>query len=269
MTKEEINKKIFELKTDEEIEKFVQYRIQELENESVEKTVGQGYTDSFKDYISSKIHYKPASKFSDGECPDLVYDDITPYINLIKSIKESSWYNEMTLFSTIFFEIHDYLPSNDIGFGRYMTYSSHVNDKLSIKEVKKEEIAFCSEKSGLSHNMFKFLGIDSELVCGKRNEEMHAYNLIYPKGYNNSPAVLYDPSFFVSFTDDNNKYSFGYYKVLTDEEKEDLLKDKTVKMELSKTENNYRKYYNLDEDLKFEADLPEYTYGINNAKKMK
>ena len=60
-----------------------------------------------------------------------------------------------------------------------------------------------------------------------------------------------------------------HYKVLTDEEKEDLLKGKTVKMELSKTENNYRKYYNLDENLKFEADLPEYTYGINNAKKMK
>ena len=96
MTKEEINKKIFELQSEEEIINFVKERLKELEINSEEKTVGQNYTDSFRDYISQKIHYKAAENFNNFECPDLVYDDITPYINLIKEIKMGSWYNEST-----------------------------------------------------------------------------------------------------------------------------------------------------------------------------
>ena len=64
MTKAEINKKIFELQTDDEIINFIQERLNELETNSVEKTVGQNYTDSFPDYISQKMHYKAAERFS-------------------------------------------------------------------------------------------------------------------------------------------------------------------------------------------------------------
>ena len=126
MNKEEINKKIFELSTDEEIIDFVKKRIQDLENNSVETTVGQNYTTTFKEYISEKTHYKAAASIGDIQCPDLVYDDITPYIDLIKSIKQNSWYNERTLFSTIFFEVYNYLPSKDIGFEREDTYFSNI-----------------------------------------------------------------------------------------------------------------------------------------------
>lgn len=205
MTKAEINKKIFELQNDEEIINFVKERLNELETNSVEKTVGQNYTDSFQDYISKKTHYKAAEKFDDYECPDLVYDDITPYINLIKELKKGTWYNELTLFTTIFFIVHEYLPSEDVGLGRYMTYSSHKGKQLSIKTVSENGVAFCSEKSGMAHNLFKFLGIDSEVVCGARGHEMHAYNFIYPNGYENEPMVLYDTSHFVNFINDNNK----------------------------------------------------------------
>ena len=160
MTKEEINKKIFELQSEEEIINFVKERLKELEINSEEKTVGQNYTDSFRDYISQKIHYKAAENFNNFECPDLVYDDITPYINLIKEIKMGSWYNELSLFTTIFFVVYNYLPSKDIGLDRYMTYLSHKNKRLSIKTVRENGIAFCSEKAGMAHNLFKFLGID-------------------------------------------------------------------------------------------------------------
>lgn len=88
MTKAEINKRIFELQLDDGIIKFVDERLSELETNSQEKIVGQNYTDSFQDYISQKIHYKVAENFDDSECPDLVYDDKTPYINLIKEIKK-------------------------------------------------------------------------------------------------------------------------------------------------------------------------------------
>ena len=75
MTKEEIQKNIYSLKNDNEIIDFVKRRIQELEDNSIESTVGQNYTKTFKEYISEKTHYKAGDKFADNECPDLVYDD--------------------------------------------------------------------------------------------------------------------------------------------------------------------------------------------------
>lgn len=272
MTKEEINKRVFELKNDEEIRQFVQQRIEELESQSEEKTVGQNYTDSFSDYISSKVHYKPAEKMKDAECPDLVYDDIEPYVNLIKAIKESSWYNELSLFTTIFFEVYKYLPSDDIGLGRYFTYASHKGDKVSIKEIRDNGVAFCSEKSGLAHNMFKLLGIDSEVVVGARDSEMHAYNLVYPKGYGNFPVAIYDPSHFVSFRNGDKKISFGYYKTLNQEEYESLKNGIPYMIDLTKTESAYRKLYGWNgmlDDYSFNGDTPYYTYGLDAAKKMK
>ena len=52
-----IKERIEKLNTDEEIYEFVYSRIKELEESAEEKTVGQEYTDSFTDFISSNIHY--------------------------------------------------------------------------------------------------------------------------------------------------------------------------------------------------------------------
>lgn len=272
MTKEEIKEKIYKLKTDDEIMKFIKKRLDELESLSIEKTIGQNYTDSFKDYISEKVHYKAADNFNDGECPDLIYDDITPYIELIKEIKKTNYYSNMTLFTTIFFIIHDYLPSGEFGLARYMTYASHKGKKLSIKTIRDNECAYCSEKAGLSHNMFKFLGIDSEVVCGGRNSEIHAYNFVYPNGYGKEPIVLYDPSHFVNFIKDDRKLSFGFFKALRKEEYERLKNGESMQIDLSKTEKNYRDLYGYDgelDDYIFEDKTPIYIYGLKNAKNYK
>lgn len=269
MTKAEINKKIFELQSDEEVINFVKERLNELETSSVEKTVGQNYTDSFQDYISQKMHYKAAEKFDDSECPDLVYDDITPYINLIKEIKKGTWYNELTLVTTIFFIVYKYLPSEDIGLGRFMTYASHKGKQLSIKTVSENGVGFCSEKAGMAHNLFKFLGIDSEVICGARGSEIHAYNFIYPNGYEKEPMVLFDPSHFVNFINGNNKISFGFYKAFCRQDYEALKNGTPTQIDLTKTEETYRKLYgyngNLD-DYDFEYEIPTYIYGLENAK---
>lgn len=103
MAKDEIRNKIISLKSDEEIKTFVESRIAELENNSGEATVGQGYTDSFSEYISDKVHYKAAAKIKDKECPDLVYDDLTPYYNLVKELNKNGNYAVLTLFTTIFY----------------------------------------------------------------------------------------------------------------------------------------------------------------------
>ena len=87
MTKNDVHKAIDMLQNDEEIESFVKLRIQELEDNSVETTVGQNYTTTFREYISQKTHYKPGERLKDAECPDLVYDDLTPYIELVKKLE--------------------------------------------------------------------------------------------------------------------------------------------------------------------------------------
>lgn len=268
MTKEEINKTILSLQTYEEIIDFVKKRIQELEEKSVETTVGQNYTTTFEEYISEKTHYKAGEKLQDAECPDLVYDDITPYINLIKAIKQNSWYNELTLFSTVFFEVYNYLPSDDIGLGRAFTYLGNKGKRVSIKQIRDNACAFCSEKSGMAHNMFKFLGIDSEVVCGYRDSERHAYNIVYPNGYGNEPMVIYDPSFFVSFVMNDKKLSFGYFKALRREDYEKLMSGIPIKIDLSKTEKNYRQLYSLGDEYIFEGDTPSYIAGLDKKKEL-
>lgn len=50
----------------------------------------------------------------------------------------------------------------------------------------------------MAHNLFKFLGIDSEVICGARGKDLHAFNMIYPNGYGNEPMILYDPSFLLT-----------------------------------------------------------------------
>lgn len=265
MTKAEINKRIFELQSEEEIINFVNERLNELEASSEEKIVGQNYTDSFQDYISQKTHYKAAEKIGDSECPDLVFDDKTPYINLIKEIKKSTWYNELTLFNTIFYLIDEYLPSDDMGLGRYMTYASHKGKKLSIKTISENGVAFCSEKAGMAHNLFKFLGIDSEVVCGARENEMHAYNFIYPNGYGNEPMVLFDPTHFVNFMNGDKKFSLGFYKVFRTQDYESLKNGTPMQIDLAKTEETYRKLYGLN-DYEFINEIPIYIYGLENAK---
>ncbi len=267
MTKEEINKIIYELNSDDEIVNFVQKRIAELENKSSEITVGQNYTDSFRVYISSKVHFKPATTIGDNQCPDLVFDDIVPYINLIKKIRKGRWYNELTLLTTIFFTINDYLGRSDDIFERFMAYNSHIMEgKVSIREIKEHRCAFCSEISALAHNMFKFLGIDSEFVCGMRNNENHAFLLVYPNGYDNVPLCIYDPSFFVSFVkSENEKYSFGYYTGLNKENYESFKSGVPYKADLTKAEQTYRKLYGFNgllDNCVFEGETPTYIYGI-------
>lgn len=269
MTKEEIKKRIFELQTDEEIIEFVNERLKELEDNSVERTVGQGYTDSFQDYISEKTHYKAVGGIKD--CPDLVYDDITPYVSLIKKIRDFGSYNELNLFTIIVTIIHSYLPLEDES-ERYFTYVSHKGKKLSIKTIREDKVAMCSERTGLAHNMLKFLGTGSEVVCGSRDDEFHAYNLVYPLGYGSKPAILYDASFFVKFYKVGHEHLYGFYKRLTDEEYETLLSGLPVWLELSNTEKWTRVLYGSDgslDDYSFDYETPTYVFGLENAKKHK
>lgn len=255
MSKEEIKQKILELKTDEEIESFISLRIAELESIAQEKIVGQDHTITFNDYISSKVKFKPVASLKNKECPNLIYDDTLPYFELIKELATNqSYLNELYLFTPLMFEIFNYMSSKenkdnieDALIERQLLYFNAMNtgkENISIKEFHKNKYAFCSENTGLAHNIFKFLGIDSQFVIGKRNNENHAFNIIFPNGYGNSPAVLFDASYAINFTNDlGNRYSLGYFKVLTPEEYNNMLSGKSTPINLQGSANNLIRYY--------------------------
>ena len=274
MTKQEIKQRLYECKNDDEIQKLIQERMEELKivNDII---VGQWYTDSFNEFISDKVHYKASSNVGNTDVPDLVYDDIELYISLLKNIKErTSDYNELILFSELTYGIDEYLPGNSSGlFNRSMIYYSGAKNKkssISIKEIKEEKCAFCSEKSGLSHNIFKLLGIDSSLIVGKKDNESHAYNIIYPRGYNSEPAVLYDPSFSLSFTNaENRKVSMGYFKVLSAEEFEKLINGEKVTLDLKSSGEKLKKYYSSLDEFEMKSEISTYKMGLGRTKLVK
>lgn len=267
MTKEQIKNKILSLKTDEEIESFIKERLNELENNSIESTVGQGYTSRFREYISSKTHYKVGADLSSEiECPDLVYDDLEPYINIIKSIQKAGGYNEFDIIHLIFVYIFNHLIDEDM-IERLVLYNMSSNQKVSIKEVKENKCAFCSEKSGQVHNLFKFLGLDSEVASGYRDNERHAYNIYYPYGYDGDIIMLYDASHYVEFKKGDNSFVLAYFKAFKKESFQKLLDGQRISIDLATTERTYRKLFNLDESYIFNGKQVTYTLEVISKKR--
>lgn len=255
MDKEQIKEKIKNFKSDEEISNFIKERILFLETQSTEQIIGQFYTDTFNDFISSKIHYKSVASSNRLNFPNLVFDDITPYFELIKELSESKDYlNELFLFTPLMMNIFNYLSSKesksnieDTLYDRhrlYWDYMTKGESEISIKEFHKQKCGFCSENAGLAHNIFKILGIDSQLVIGKRNDENHAYNIVFPRGYGNQPAVLFDPSYSIDFKMENGcKYSTGYFKVLTIDEYNNMLAGNGTHIDIGSSVATLIRYY--------------------------
>lgn len=267
MTSKEIYDRIYSCESEADIESLVNERIEELEKSSKEETMGQGYTDIYRNFISSKVHYKPAAKIGDGDCPDLLYDDMSDYTNLIKDIKKSKSYNLTSLFTSMLFSVDSSLPSNEDERDRLFVYMSNASrSSISIKEIKKLECAFCSEKAGLAHNMLKFLGYDSELICGQRDGVNHTYNLVFPNGYDNSPAVLYDPSHHIDYINGaGNKISFGYFIELDESQYNLMLVGNMVDLSTEKTTSRFERFYRMSDrypDYKVQIDKAEYGIGL-------
>ena len=270
MNKDEIREILNNLNTEDEIVNFVKERLLYLEENSEEKMLGQNYTDSFRDYISSKTHFKTGDRFSDRECADLVYDDIVPYIELVKEIKDGDGLsNNFWAMNDVFFCINKYMPVNESSIisGDVRQQLYEWNNRISIKDIKEKRCGECAERAGLAQNMFKFLGMDSEFVCGYIEDQAHAYNLFYPKGYDNVPVLIYDTSQYIDFVSQNGqKVSFPMFKALTLEEHERLLSGEPLELDLTCSEQDCRNVYpSYIEGYEMVSENPIYTFGLDNS----
>lgn len=67
---------------------------------------------------------------------------------------------------------------------------------------------------------------------------------------------------------DGNKLSFVYFKALRREDYEKSMSGIPVKIDLLKTEKNYRQLYSLGTEYIFEGDTPTYIAGLDRKKEL-
>lgn len=279
MTFEEIKKMISNLKNDEQIREFVNLRIEELEELerlSIDTTAGVEYTDTFDDYIGSKVHFKIVPRIGEEkiDLPDLVYDDYEPYYEIIKRLSEKNFeYDEYSIYALIalvlqkyFFGEPDKKSSLDRTIERATMYMETFNNgisKISIKRFKKSNQVVCGEIAGLSHNIYKILGIPSQFVIGKINGELHAFNIIFRYGYNQFPATLvdYTDPIKLFIPEQNAVISLPLISGLTEETYNQLLNGEEVKIDTDALVNFYRKDEILKNSIQINKNL---VYSIGN-----
>ena len=245
MSKEQVHEAVIGIENREEASAFVRDRMRQLETTTAEKTVGQNYTDSFRDYIGGKIHYKAADRMMGMEMPDLVYDDEEPYVALVEKMSKNPNYDERNLFNEITFAVLDYFGAEADALRRMDCYSNDFGGTLSVKDIRDNHAAFCSERAGMAHNMFKVFGVASELVAGYRGNEPHAYTVVYPKGYDEGNPIIFDVSNPVKFYEGDEKTyrPMGAYQVLRGENKDKFLNGGEIQTDFSEAAAMWQKMY--------------------------
>lgn len=276
MTFEEIKEVIRNLKTDEQIRKFVNLRIEELEKTSVDTTAGVEYTDTFDGYIGSKVHFKNLPRIGETKLvlPELVYDDYEPYYEIIRLLsKGNGEYNEYTIIASIAIVLEKYFYGEKDGKSPmdraveraevYMDALNNGKSQISITSFKKTNHKVCGEVSGLIQNIYKILGIPSQLVIGKINGVLHAFNIIFRYGYNQFPAALvdYTDPIELSATEQNAVASFPLISGLDEETYSKLLKGEEVEINPDALIEFYRKIKPLENSILVSGKL---IYSIGN-----
>ena len=273
MLSKEMTQRISILKSDDQIIDFIDERIKELEQNAETKTVIAEPDTEFADYIGNKVRYLSINNYYN--MPILVYDDFTPYINLIRTINNTNpRMGFVGTLDSIFRTIYDYMgnqgtqDNENLRLQIYFDAKKRGEDFVSIREFADNKCAFCSENAGLSHNMFKILGIDSKLASGTKVysgiRELHAFNLVYPNGYDGHKIMLFDPSHFISFQDQqDNKVSLPYFIKVSEEEYEymraGIMQDLDIKATVDLIQGCFGPYKSA------EYDEGRYTIGIKGT----
>lgn len=245
MLSKEMSQRIGELKSDEEINSFIVERIKTLESgaEAIAIEAEPGLI--FDDFIGNKVKYSSLNGYY--SIPSIVYDDFTPYVNMIKLIRDSfPRYGFIGVLHGVFRGVYDYMGTQatdekeKLRKAIYFYTQKQGIDFVSVKDFSDNKCGFCSENAGLSHNMFKVLGIDSQLIGGFKIyqgiREKHAFNLVYPQGYSIHKRLLFDPSHFINFQDQNEvKKSFPYFIKVSEEEYDYMRAGVTTHLDIEST----------------------------------
>ena len=238
---------------EESISSFIDKRVAELSN-TEEKEIGFGTEITVYDgFLDEKIktnvtcEFLEVDGFTETYTGSVIFDDKEMFEYLVREVRKSD-----NICDAMTKAVNKYL-SLDSRYTKYMGikqykairsyvyhgYSSSMNKSLSIRLFHDNKAAMCGEVAGVTQNMFKFLGMDSEYVVVaddiNDSKSFHAFNIVYPNG-RDKKAILYD------FSIRSNGYPL--ICVLSDEKKEDLLSNKNVSITREEIHETYHKDIN-------------------------
>lgn len=182
------------LENEEQIQEFVMSRLEELENNSVKRTIDKNNNGRLIGTITEGYINSDSPIVSSYLVDPFYMNDATLYIEFIKFIKGKDLNNPIQFFHKL-----QSFTTEAFGFkgnqaARESIYlQERDNTQISIADFYKNNSALCSERSAAVQNLAEFCGIKSFLVFGKliigEKEEEHAFN-IFQTG--DGTLVLYD-----------------------------------------------------------------------------
>lgn len=198
--------------SEEDRKKFINDRLQEFINNSMNGEIGLGVNRSYSGFIGSSTELSSNTLF-----PNMKFDDYSIYEDFFNSFNNDidTLTNEPALISYIQNYIYKYFGYNTSNmFERMEAYDTPDWKAVSIKNLKGKNIAACSERSAMAQNLITFMGLDSEIVFGKLNDsESHAYIIFQPEK-NNGFRILYDPMNPVEYEKDGQiNYGIGVSRI--------------------------------------------------------
>lgn len=216
---------------EEDIDSFIDERLSKISN-TEEKEIGfKTNITCYSGFLDEKVKtnvtcdYVLVNGLMETYPGSITFDDREMYKFLIKEIKEKD-----CIYTAVKDAVNGYLglDSRSRKSGQYKKtrsmiyheYSSTMNKSLNINLFHRNEAAMCPEVAGVTQNMFKFLGIDSDyVVLGESNNGFHSFNIVYPIG-RDKKAILYD---FDNYCNNNPLIC-----ILDDAKKEALLSNKKI-----------------------------------------
>lgn len=224
-------KEVFKnLKTDEEKKQFIHSRVNDLIDNSNAEIIGKDICGNYSEFIApdTEVVSNSGPMFS-----NMIIDDLAIYENFMNYIENSvgNISSEVLTIMNIQRFVWKYFGYNSKGLlSRMDIYSRPDLMPVSIKELKGNEIAACSERSALVQNLLKFLGFDTSIVFGKLNDnQSHAYIIFKPE--NKDFRILYDPMNPVPYKYYGKKgYGIGVSKISA-EEYENLEQGQSIKFD--------------------------------------
>lgn len=198
----EIFEIIKKLSSKKEIDDFVKLRLNMINNSEIKEIGIETDTNCYKKLLNEKIKvnttcniYTEDNVITDCIIGSVVFDDNNIYKYLIKAIKKSDNVYEAVYKATKKYVSNSFIPNSIIEKTRndfYARFSGCNNKPLSIKLLRNVKLSMCTEMAGIAHNMFRFLGIESDMITpGICIPNIHSYNIIYPEG-RDKYAILCD-----------------------------------------------------------------------------
>ncbi len=230
--------------SEEQIKEFVMSRLEELENNSENKTIDRNNDGRLIGTITEGYINSESPIVTSYMVDPFYMNDATLYIEFMKFIKGKKLNNPLQFFHVLqdfTIEVFGFKGNQNNRINVYL--QKEKGKQVSIADFYKNDSALCSERSATVQNLAEFCGIKSYLVFGELSSEAsveeHAYNIFKMK---DGTLILFDVTNPVTLTS-------GYVPAYSIIGKEDINNIESVAFDFDKLSEIYGKPIHPDEVL--------------------